>query len=332
VPKLLRTTFNFNMRIHSEFYGLKRSPAWIVDALNGPEVTDGGFARVVILSDLEVLKATSCSATNLLFEELHQLYKKNRPMPPALPAVTGHHGPSVKDVEGLVYRVWTVERLFSAENLPVMRRARLLAKKQLSAVKPSYKTRFKDLDGNGLVHLKDALEQEQKLCVSPGTWQGCAEIAMTMSMRSTGELRETFLFLHEFIVRNELELDLLTKGNILLNMFGSPNLSDPVCVPEPSMQMKGAMSGPCIAAFIPVSVNGFSVDLAPETSLPLQAEELTALKGELTALGLEAMEMSWGSPAHRQFMAMPAQKRQIFSLPNARRHMDVDRYRRLFIE
>ncbi len=320
------------MKVHGEFTALTSKGTRYAELLNADDVRDGAFARVIVLSETEVLKATCCPATNLLFDELVALRERGVAVPECLPAVMARHGARMTDADGMTYRLWTVERLFAAGDLPGMRRARVLGKEQLSAFKPAYRQRLSRFIAADTSALMAALEEEQRYCTRPGTWQGCADIALAMGLRTEGPMRATFLFLNEFVTRHELELDLLTQGNILLDMFGRPCLSDPVaelCEPEPTSVLH---PGTCLVARIPVSVSGVRMRMAPWSSLPMQPADRQELAEQLLQLGLTTQELEWNSEAHRRFMAQPAVDESIWALPDVAKHVRANAYQQAFCE
>lgn len=320
------------MKVHGEFTALTSRGIRYAELLNSDDVRDGAFARVVMLSDTEVLKATCCPATNLLFDELIALREQNQPVPECLPAVLQRHGAQLTDADGMTYRLWTVERLFASDDTPGMRRARVLGKEKLSAIKPAYRQRLSRFIAGDTQALVAALEEEQRYCTRPGTWQGCADIALTMGLRTEGPMRATFLFLNEFVTRHELELDLLTQGNVLHDMFGRPCLSDPVaelCDPE---QTSSLHPGTCLVARIPVSVSGIRMCVQPWSSLPMQLSDRVALAQQLQQLGVETQELEWNSDAHRRFMAQPAADESIWALPDVAKHVRTNAYQQAFCE
>lgn len=319
------------MKLHSEFTAIGAAGKPYADLLNRDEVADGAFARVTPTGHEKVLKATLCVATNALFEQLLALGQDRQPVPEALPCVLQKHGKVVKDRDGLAYTAWSVERLFAPEAEEAMRRARIAGKHLLAHFKPGYFYRSARLCAGGLAGLQEALRQEQHFCQSPDTWKGCAEIALTMSLRTQGEMKATFLYLLEFITKRRVALDLLTQGNIMLNMFGEPCLSDPVCRDETDTPAAGLMAGTCVVAEVPSAVDGLrGLHMQPRSSLPLPQEASTALSREMQSLGLTPLMMRWGDPTHRAFMRKALAPRSLWSVPQAAKHLRDGRYEKLF--
>jgi hypothetical protein len=319
------------MKLHSEFKALGRTGQLYADLLNRDEVADGAFARVTPIGHEKVLKATICTATNALFEQLLALGVSNQPVPDGLPCVLQKHGNLVKDRDGLIYTVWSIERLFHPHDEVSMRKARIAGKQTLSRLKPGYASRSARLSGTGLTELQEALRQEQDYCKSPDSWEGCAEIALAMSLRTQGQMKLTFLFLLQFIRRRKVSLDLLTQGNVMLNMFGEPCLSDPVCFDETTTQALGLMSGTCVVAEVPFAMDGLrGLRMQPRSSFPLPQDQSSALVREMKAMGLTPRLTQWGKAVHLAFMRKTLEPRSIWSIPHAAKNLKEGRYEKLF--
>lgn len=319
------------MRIHSEFFPLKKSAGWVARALNQPNIRDGAYARVGGLQESEVLKATICDATNALFESLLQCTKSGKAVPEALPAVFKRLGPVVRDDEDFKYTVWSVERLFSPGEEVAMRRARIANKSRYERLKPGYLLPGANLTPKRLHSLQRDLEEEQSDERSFCNWEGSADIALAMSLRTEGKLREAFKFLLEFVSTRQVELDLLTQGNIMLNMYGQPCLSDPVCGVGDELPRSKPLQGTCLAAMVPTTVRGAtSVTVEPASTKPLPEQELAKLELSLGLMGLEPQRFRWRSAAHRQFLSQGPTVRELRSIPEVTNNLRADRYQQLF--
>lgn len=319
------------MRIHTEFSPLKRSAAWIAHVLNDEDINDGAFSRVGIGNHHEALKATTCTATNKLFEELLARKNRGQSIPEGLPAVFKKHGDVVRDEAGIVYTVWSVERLFAEVDIREMRRARVTSRHLYQGLKPGYVGRTSKYSAADVAALKQALKQERASVPSPDTWQASADIALAMSLRTSGELQQTFRFLLEFAEKHQAGLDLLTQGNILLNMFGEPCLSDPVCRDETGEQAPALPGGLCIACLVPTQVWGINeLVLEPASTLPLDQDDLDAMEAALKQFGLQPTRLQWGSDRQKAFLAQPPVRQPLWSIPDVVRHLRSDSYQQLF--
>ena len=317
------------MRLHGEFEALRPSAKHLEKAMNANRVFDGAYARVVPLTDFSVLKATSCSATNLLFEKLVRA-KSNTPL--NLPAVVRNYGPVLKDDIGQIHNVWEVERLFPPLDTDGMRIARIKGKGALSELKPAYASQWARLTVNYLEDLQDALRAEQARYGDESDWQASAQIATSMSIMTTGTLSTTFRFLANFVQENRVSLDLLGAGNILLNLFGEPCLSDAVWVNPLSPQRVASPTRveTCFGALVPEQVNGNRMVMRPRVSYPIAPEHAKAWLSRAQGLGLRPTALQWASAELIDFLGQAEQIASIHSLSEVAANLRANRYTELF--
>lgn len=320
------------MNIHNELTPVRNAPVWVKNCINDDEAMDGGFSRVVPVSPFEVVKFTSCEGT---VELLQLLRKEQGKQALALPAVLENLGPCAKDADGVLYHGWLLERLFVAGAIDDMRRARVTGRAKLSRVKPAYQRASTLTVEPGVVHaLQAALQGIQKERTRPDGNDTSADdlgIATDMAVRTTGILRHTFVWLSELLRKNPgMRLDLLTEGNLLVNMFGEPMLADPVIQDLESLQfgLAGcASAGVCLGVWLPTRVQGLKVELRPYSSQASSEDDLRELSQRLQLLGLRNFqEFHEGSKEHLEFLGAPPKKAPIWELPDVARHLRDDSY------
>lgn len=320
------------MQLHSSFEALKPSKRGLARVLNREDPSDGAYARVIPLSEATVLKATSCSATNLLFETLLGLKKRRKHVPPALPAVLKDHGVCVKDADGIHYRVWEVERLFTEDQVQERTLARVSSRQLFAALKPDYENRTV-LEGQALLGtLKNALRQEQSMLKGDLAWQSCASLAAAMAVRTDGHIREAFVFLHEFVLKHQVELDMLTQGNLLLDMFGQPVLSDPVNPADSDNEHRGPTDQVCLVVETPVAIlPGFKVKVENRSTFGMSESDAERLGHQLSEHQVPWTMVSWSSPEHSALQRAPAKTVSLWSIPQAAKRLESDFYQRLLL-
>lgn len=323
------------MRLHGAFYALKPAAQHLENWLNGEQVFDGAYSRVVPLAPHSVLKATLCEPTNLLLKTL----AKKRPTVRgsgslALPVVLESHGLAVRDDDGLDYTCWTLERLFSPDDYDGMRHARVYGRESLARFKPSYRGRYCHLHTDEVNKVQEQLTKQQARWGHENGWEACAHIALAMSLQSTGELKETFLFLQKFVTTHKVALDLLTRGNLLVNLFGEVTLSDPVCESDESLQPREICRANqiCLSAWVPAAMDGLNLSVMPMSTGPLSADMAAAKAAQMQHLGITPMTMSWGSPEHVAFLGEPPKTAKAWSYDNAVRRLRDQLYQKLFEE
>lgn len=317
------------MKIHGEFVqvGGKKS-AWI-DLLNQEEVYDGGYARVVPVNAGMVLKASCCPATKFLLDGLSRLNEKT---PSALPCVTNRMGLVAKDRMGVSYSGWLVERLFQPDQKVEQTKARALFRREFGRFKPQYLAATARLNTSDIGELQQIYALTQSKWGTELNWKASREIALQMSLCTTGSLREAFLYLLDLVKKHKVPLDLTTKGNIMVNMFGHPCLSDPVAESIPEYEKDVAGAGLCIGALVPVAVQGITVELKPFSTLALAESEQAKTSEALRRLGLTPSAFEWGSWAHQAFIAKESMRAPIWQYPQAARRIKQDLYMAAFYE
>lgn len=321
------------MRLHGTFYALRPAAQPLVDMLNAEEVYDGAYSRVVPFAPHAVLKATICEPTNLLLRTLARRKKFCRTQAHlALPAVLDSHGVVARDDDGLDYTGWTLERLFEPGDHEGMRHARVAGREALTRVKPMYRGRYCQRISNQVDKLRDALSKHQKTWGHENGWEACAHIALSMSLQTEGDLKATFLFLQKFVTTHKVALDLLTRGNIMVNFFGELTLSDPVCEHDETQQPAPACSTKlvCLSAWVPASMDGLNISVLPMSTEPLSIEAVSARAAEMEHLGLQPVSMEWGSPEHVAFLEEGPKQTKVWAFENAIRRMRENHYIQLF--
>lgn len=313
-----------------------------------PLSRDGAFSRIVPMDTQTVLKASSCQATNLLFDELRLLNKHGR-APQALPVVLQDFGTVAQDRDGVTYRLWVVERLFELNDENGMRLARTSPLSALDKSKTGAGLRRRTASEDLLTALARALDQEQTMAaksVVGSTWKTCARVASAMAVRTDGPLRKAFLFLESFIRRHQVELDLLTQGNILLDMHGQPVLSDPVCADWSKGLSASSHLAPTVAAAsaaepeeeqfyilaqAPVALHpGFRLELRWQTSFGLPQERARQLAREYAALGLEPLVLAETDERRLALLQQPSEHVSGWSHPALLRQFQADAFVSLF--
>jgi len=318
------------MQLHGEFYAMTKRHARLVSQLNTPDAMDGAYSRVTVLGPYSVLKATSCKPTQQLLRELSEGQRQASPASLALPAVLRQHGVIARDRDAVTYEGWEVERLFGNTDTAAMRLARVTGKATLAGLKPQYESTHARLSENLAQDLMQALKEEQAYWGHENHWKACAEIALAMSLRTDGYLRDTFLFLLRFVRKHEAALDILTGGNFLWDMFGRVCLSDPVCEADPQAHVQERNAGQCLASWIPVRVQGTRVLLEPRSTFALNEAERQETQGQMQALGLTPQDLQWGSAAHQAFMHQAPREVPVWDVPAACKNLKAGLYEQVF--
>lgn len=326
------------MQLHSEFRALTRSKEGLARMLNLPNPKDGAYARVVPQDHATVLKATSCPATNLLFSELLKLAKSGPGTPQALPAVFKDHGLCMEDHDGVRYHVWEVERLFEPDDLDAMQLARVLGRARLTRAKPSNRTRTLRGADSLLEPLRNAVAQEQSRVPPQPTWDEHAQVAAALAVRTEGALHDAFVFLETFVREHRIELDLLTRGNILVDMFGQPVFSDPVCpaygsestrVPDVDLEATSA-ERECLVVEVPMELlPGLQVALRYRSTFAAPAAVLDQVAQECNELSLAYLRTGIADPQRLALERAPPRFVSVWSVPDVARRLREDRYVRL---
>lgn len=321
------------MLIHGAMSAYGTESSYFEELFNSDEVKDGGFARVAPYTPATVLKATCCPATNTLFHILLQKQLTGIPVPHSVPAVLQHLPTTLKDSQGFVYEVWEVERLYGQDFYQEAQVARATQKHRFSQIKPTYsktlaRTSFKSLDA-----LNTALSNARAMCGDQATWESSAEIALAMALQTTDALRDSFLFLREFVTCHQLGLDLLGRGNILLNMFGEPCIADPV-QGECATGAPGAyvVEGACLGVLLPVRVDGRILELRPFVTFPLDAEVFSSIETKLREVGLVSHAFTWNSASLDRFLSQAPVLQSVHSLPGAAKHLRQDAYMQILCD
>lgn len=309
------------MKIHGEFYATKRKAKPFELLMNGQKTFDGGYARVSHLTPFSVLKATCCQSTNELLSDLEKRTKKGLPTPVGLPAVLANHGQSMEDGEGMKYHLWEIERLFEPHDELEIRKARISGRSVLATMKPSYASQVARLTPKVFNELVEDLRlaQEPLRGIFP-SWDACKEVALALSLKTSGELKNTFLYLHDFVVHHRVSLDLLTQGNVMVNCFGYPCLSDPVCESYDSMGISADFPRAegvdyCVLAMLPVSIQGLQVSLKPFCTEAICEASASSVLQALKEEGVQGEMSTWRSSAHVKHLTAPMQTAPVWDFP-----------------
>lgn len=292
---------------------------------NHDNVRDGGYARVALLDNNEVLKLTCCDATNRLFEWLlkHQHEYQNL----ALPTISECYGQVAQDLDGFAYTGWRIERLFNLDDTLGRRNARVHAAKRFFAAKPAYRLKqSRRVSPDEYHNLVAALQDEQTLWAESAASN--ADLAFSMALRTTGGLRKAFLLLRDFVTQSDAELDLLTQGNILLNAFGEPCLGDPVCplTEEPRSAGGKARRSLAVIARLPVKVLGLCVQMAPFSSHEMSPERAEARLKSLAKLSVKAKTCLYGSAEHTSHLKEAPQEAPVWQYPSVVQRLQENAY------
>lgn len=315
------------MLIHGDLRAYGPDSQYLEDLFNSEDARDGGFARVVDYTAATVLKATCCPATNKLFYQLLQKRETGIPTPHNLPAIVDNLYGQLKDSDGFIYEVWEVEKLFGSDFYQSAAEARATQKLRFAKLKPAYRGTLARTTMGTLAPLNAALASARAALGDNATWQSSAEIALAMAVQTTGTLRDTFIFLREFVVCHEVALDLLGQGNIMLNMFGEPCLADPVqseCDFE--RQALPRTSGKCLGTLLPVKVEGRTVEMRPFVTFPLSKTVFAEMAQKLFGVGLSSQEFDWNSAALTAFIEQGPQIQSIHQVPDVARNLRKEAY------
>lgn len=315
------------MLIHGDLRAHGPDSQYLEDLFNSEGARDGGFARVVDYTAATVLKATCCPATNKLFYQLLQKRETGIPTPHNLPAIVDSLLGQLVDADGFVYEVWEVEKLFGCDFYKSAAEARATQKMRFAELKPAYRGTLARTTSNMLEPLNAALASAKAALGDNATWQSSAEIALAMALQTTGTLRDTFIFLREFVVCHKVALDLLGQGNIMLNMFGEPCLADPVQgICDFEMEKTARSSGQCLGTLLPVKVEGRTVEMRPFVTFPLNETVFAEIEQKLFKAGLTSRAFDWNSPDLTAFIAQGPQIRSIHRVPDVARNLRKEAY------
>ena len=205
--------------------GLPRKRARLIE--RSKRLGSGGFSVVLKLSTRRVLKLTCCEATQKLFEVLKK-QSVPRQTRKRLPRVFADWGVCATDNDGMLYRGYVLERLFTMQDL-----GETLAL-PLNAVSSKTQDASKRLLDR-LRAEKTLLGNAQRLHTRQEAfgWENAVEIAEAILDAQLAETGEAFGFLRDFCHCNKAELDLDTAGNILFGRDLRLVLADPVTMPIP---------------------------------------------------------------------------------------------------
>jgi len=203
--------------------GIPRRHARLIE--RSERLGHGGFSVVLGLSARRVLKLTCCEATQSLFDALTKQSVPRR-VRRHLPRVFADWGECATDNDGILYRGYVIERLFTARelaNMPAL---------PLNATNPE----TRDMSDQLLDRLrteKTALGNARRLYTNQEAF-GCEDavgIAELILEAQTAETAGAFGFLRDFCRHYKAALDLEIAGNILFGRDLRLVLADPVTAP-----------------------------------------------------------------------------------------------------
>ncbi len=182
----------------------------------------GGSSVVLNLSARRVLKLTCCEATQRLFDTLAK-QSVPRLARRHLPRVFADWGVCATDNDGILYRGYVLERLFTARELAKMHALPLnAANTETGGMSDQLRDRLRTE--------KVALGDARRLYTHQDAfgWEDAVGIAEVILEAQTAETAGAFGFLRHFCRRNKAALDLEIAGNILFGRDSRLVLADPV--------------------------------------------------------------------------------------------------------
>lgn len=271
-----------------------------------PLLASGSFSQVFDHGPCEVLKVTCCPAT----KELLALAVR----PAGLPRLVRRLGPVAQDIDGLIYEGYILERLFSPDRWAQdSTRARVLVTSE--AAKRGARSPVLCQPGQqDLARLLDLVRRLQPGPLDPAEAQ--AEFCLAMAGCADAELRETFLALAGQVQRYNWGMDLLSRGNVLLDAFGRIRFGDPVGEVPPASERAQSVRTPVSAwvlALMPLRQKGFQVESRWFAAAMADPEEAAARASACAALGLQARVLTDMAQV-RDLLAHPSVDRPCFGL------------------
>jgi hypothetical protein len=295
---------------------------------------DGGYARVLALSPARVVKLTSCTATVALLDAL-ALQTRAQRRASALPAVFRCYGPVAVDADGQTFHGYELERLFAPGQLAAMRTARACGDETPPERRITFAARHATQTYRRFQQVRVRFEHQQTRYIrgKQPAWQECLALAGALaSERDAFGTEDAFGWLERFVDRHRVELDLLSRGNLLMSAWGTPVLADPVAVQAFETPERGtepdidAAASSAFAVLIErvQACHGFEVQVRWHTEGPF--DTLAAAQARRDAVlrpGTDAVNadvVPWRSKAHRQRMhAHPVRCVPLWNLPSGAR-------------
>lgn len=287
-----------------------------------PEIGTGCFARVFEYDVITALKVTSCKVTQRLFDAA---LANPKGWPEGLPQVKSGLGVVARDEEGIAYKGYLIERLFTAQEwLAEARRARVVTQGNVVRLngRRMAASRSPEISQLRVVQmLAESLQPDPDL--APATAQ--TAFALEMASQVEGPLRDGFLYLAEFMAKGGVAFDLTTPGNLRLDCFGRVKLCDPASYA--GEQSDPAQDDHYVMCDVPTSVRGFQLKLnamAVRVSGSANEEQLVR---DLIHLGLRPKVAPLSKvQAHLRRENLEA---KIFEFPGAARLIQDDAYRQV---
>lgn len=271
-----------------------------------PLLASGSFSQVFDHGPCEVLKVTCCPAT----KELMALPSR----PAGLPRLVRRLGAVAKDVDGLTYEGYILERLFSPDQWAKESvRARVLASNEANkrGARGPALCRSEEQDLARLMSLVGGLQPDP---LDPVEAQ--FDFCLAMAGCTDGQLRDTFLALATQVRQHNWGMDLLTRGNVLLDAFGRIRFGDPVGEVPPARERDQSGPPPTLAwavALLPLRQKGLKVDARWFAASSASAAEAEARTASCHSLGLQAQVLEDSTKA-QTLLARPAVSLACFNL------------------
>lgn len=271
-----------------------------------PLLASGSFSQVFDHGPCEVLKVTCCPAT----KELLALPSR----PAGLPKLVRRLGPVAKDVDGLLYEGFVLERLFSPDHWAKESvRARVLASNEATkrGARGPALCRPEQQD---LARLLDLVTRLQPDPLDPVEAQ--FDFCLAMAGCTDAQMRDTFLALATQVRRHDWGMDLLTRGNVLLDAFGRIRFGDPVGEVPPARErdQPERIAPPAwTAALLPLRQKGLQVEARWFASSSASVAEAEAKAEGCRSLGLEAQVLKDSMRVHA-LLARPVISQACFNL------------------
>lgn len=289
-------------------------------------IGDGGYSRVIAMNAYSVLKLTSCRQTQQLLDALAKLNRADHPS--GLPVVLERWGTVAKDADGIEFKGYVLERLFSenatAERLRGKRLGLPVIAQRRALPSSDFQMRLKELFA-----LREQLEDARERCILGERTAHAEHLQMADQLavlRMPAGLESTFAYLAQFLRQTKGELDLFQGGNILLDCTGRPMLADPVAemtTDDGGLPDKLHPPGFALVARSVVALNGLQAAVEWDTvslsddegALQEAGDQLLQTPGRT----IEARVLPHGGDVHRKLIAQGRTSVDIWQIPPATR-------------
>lgn len=274
-------------------------------------IGQGCFALVLEYDATSVLKITSCEVTQRL---LDSALSSPKTWPKGLPAVYKRFGVMAEDEEGIQYKGYLIERLFTPEDwesgaVPRMRsviNSKSVRKTGRSADTCSTEPEIK------LLHRLLAAAERFQPCPDEAPAIAQKTFALKMAAETQGGLRQAFLYLAHFVKEGGVAFDLTRAENLRLDCFGRVKLCDPASYS--GAQAETPEITHFVLAEVPIALHGFQVTLRPAVRQYTSERQAEIARTELGHLGVIVTVTK--DPAEvSQFMARPDGQGTVFEWP-----------------